>query len=429
MLTRRQFLLQTSALALTACTSSSPLLALRPAERKRHRYVISTQSIYWDKQDLSRYSYDKIISIPGVGKGDFSETSHNMVTIADDDGKNSRRFLFPRVYHCATGDVGEDRFYLVGNFRDSLVLSIDPSSGEIITVARDSENSGGRNFAGHGCPVPGTDAIAVGTNFNELGKFDRISIRDRKTLREIDSYSTYGFQVHDLRLTADGKYFICGHYGSYLGHGAYEHLKTYRGGAKREYYSPENIYPGSITLVEVKSGKRFKLFSDKRPGQQGHADADQNYQAYLPTNPPLVENFPNLENHEKFREGKQTRPDMGEFVQTAKGLGINLAFDPKFKEMIVPVRSQFSIRLAFPDGRPDKIISLHDQLERRELAWINKSKADKEFISGLSFHPDGKHYILSTLDGFIAVERGTHKINPSMTFPFELQIHSHMHIV
>jgi hypothetical protein len=53
----------------------------------------------------------------------------------------------------------------------------------------------------------------------------------------------------------------------------------------------------------------------------------------------------------------------------------------------------------------------------------------KDLVHGIEFHPDGKHYVLSTSEGFVVVERGTHRINKHKSLRLPLLIHTHLHIV
>jgi hypothetical protein len=188
--------------------------------------------------------------------------------------------------------------------------------------------------------------------------------------------------------------------------------------------SPEFVYPSSVTMVEVSSGKRFRALSDVKSGQEGHADSDEHYNAYLPNVPAKIHSRKNIEKHPRFQEGEYTKPDRKEFAVTDNSLGISLAYDRKFGEVIVPDRG--SPRLLITDSKLFRQRELDFGEQTKALPWL---KVEGDFVSGLDFHPDGKHYILSTSAGFAAFERGTHRLNPAMSFPLPLLVHSHLCII
>ncbi len=420
MQTRREFLLNTAAVALTACLSR-PLRALAGARPAKRRYVVLTPTAYWEKpQDLSRFAIDKTIPRRFVARRvgyDQHGRRGTMMTIVDDDGANVRRVMFPGIYHSAISGAG--LIYPIG-----AIAALDSASLELVACPEAASLPGDdRRFSGHAVRVPGTDAIAFGMNHYEHGKHDLISIRDARTLKELQVFPSYGFELHEIRLTRDAKYFVCGHYGSYLGNGIYKDLIVYGGYdfITKKITPPDYIYPGSVTLVDVKSGKRSRLLSDVEAGQEGHADSDERYDVYLGNKRALLKSRPGLEKNPRFREGVQTEPDRGEFANKAVGRGICVAYDPVHREVIVPKRAVLSVEITNVDTQEVREIDFSP-----ELAW---GRPTDYYTHGLEFHPDGKHYILSTTDGFVAVERGTHRINPDMTFRLPLLIHTHLHIL
>ena len=214
------------------------------------------------------------------------------------------------------------------------------------------------------------------------------------------------------------------HYGSYLGQGPYVGMGIYgaQGGYSMER-APKHVYPSSVTLVEAASGKRLSLLSDIRAGQEGHADADEAYNVYLPNLPSRLETRAKIEENPRFREGENEVEDRGEFAVTDHSVGISVAYDPAYREAIVPHRGALVVYVTDSATGKQREINLREQLTPAELAWLNPTP---DFLSGLAFHPDGKHYVISSSNGFIALERGTHRVNHAMTFPLPLQVHSHL---
>ena len=424
-LSRRNFLVSSAALLAVACVGKPNSLNGLMVGRKKRRFIVNTQSRYWDKQDLSQIKIDKALDLPGLAKLDLNQP-HSILTVADEDGARVRHIKLPLHYHCATNNGSDDGLlYLIGNHRPSALLSIDSESLELVSICGRPSNDDNRNFGGHGVALPDGN-LAFTMNKFERGRFDEISIRDPKTLKELDRFSSYGFQVHEIRLTADKKHFVCGHYGSYLGQGAYAGLGVYDKNGYKEPDKVKTIYPGSVTLVSVDSGKRTALFSDLRPGQEGHATVDAQLNAYLPNIPAKIENKTGLDKHPRFKEGLQLTPNFQEFAAKDHSLGISLDFDQKHAEIIVPDRSSTRLNITDVTTQKVKIVDILKLQGAEKFPWI---KEQSDFISGLAFHPDGKHYVLSTSAGFIGMVRGSHQIQPNLTFPVDLLLHSHMLII
>lgn len=418
-LNRRSFILGALGLALSACAHQK--ISFSSAKKKQKtRYFVTTQSSYWNKQNLSPLEPFKRIDLLGIAKFDANK-NYTILTSVDDDGSNVQRIALPYFYHCATHNKNKNQLYLMGAKSPSPMAVFDRNTLEIMDIVPPDEK---RDFGGHGVQLPSGE-IAFTMNGREKGKYDYISIRDPDTLKEVGVHSTFGFQAHEIRLSPDKKYFVCGHYGSYLGGGPYKSMGIYKNGPMYANQHPKYVYPASVTFVDVQSGKRFRLYSDKLAGQEGHADSGENYEAFLPNMPAILQSRSNLETHPRFREGEYTRPDNDEFMVHPTSIGISLAYDPKFQEVIVPHRFMTSIQVTKIATQQVKIFPLAEQAQKKELQWI---RPQLDFISGLAFHPDGIHYILSTSSGFIALTRGSHQINPAMTFTLPLLTHSHLDI-
>lgn len=431
---RRAFLTALGGTSLTlAAAASAPFSfafsSRAPGSRKNQsRYFVATPSSYWKKQEMSKHlGAPSLVKFPKMSN--FSEEQgYTILTAINDDGTNIKRVKLPYTYHCTTSGHDPNLIYLIGRGRPTALACLNIDSLELVNVIESPQTTDTRTFAGHGVALPGTNHMAFAMNYNKRGKYDSISIREADTFKEVEQFSTFGFQVHDLRLGSDGKYFVCGHYGSYLGHGVYEGMGIYsgHGGDYSINRHPEYVYPSSVTLVDTTKGERHRLLSDVDSGQEGHAEVDENYSVYLPNFPAFMRSLPNLEKHPRFKEGEYTKKDHGEFAATDSCLGINLAYDPKFKEIIVPKRDSLEIFITHTIKRDIRIINLQEITQSNKIDWL---KPELYFLNGLALHPDEKHYILSTTQGFVALERGTHKLNPAMTFATPLLVHAHMHIV
>lgn len=415
-LTRRRFLTNSAAFALAACLDL-PLSAEEGRKARRSRYVIVTPSYYRKRvQDLGSFPYEKKHpSRKEYLSFDLDRTT--MLTVVNDDGTGLRRVSFPGLFHSALSSPKHGLIYLSSSYN----LALDAESLDIAAFApKDAASGDDRRFGGHGALLPGGDAVAFGMNHYQHGRYDSISIRDAKTMKELRQFSSYGFEVHEVRLTPDGKQLVCGHYGSYLGSNVYHDLAVYdyREGPTPP---PKFIYPASVTFVDLESGARKALLSDVQGGQEGHVDADAEGNAYLAKHPARVRSRPGIEKNPKFREGEQTVPDGGEFAYDLEHMGICVAYDPAHREVLVPKRNDFYVEVTDVGTQAARKIDLSEQLD-----W---KRPEGVFIHGLALHPDGRHYILSTSDGIIALERGTHRVNPAMTFRLPLLVHTHLHVV
>ncbi|MGZ3660124.1 MAG: hypothetical protein ACXVB9_04930 [Bdellovibrionota bacterium] len=437
---RREFMYASAGLAVLGLGAfAAPRFRLAP---KNRRYVVTTEWRYWNvhQQGIDEIPVQRVLDLPGVGALDRSRP-YTIVTSVNDDGSDLRRIALPGMYHSALSNPGLGLVYLIGNYNPNSLVALQADTLEIVEVANPPTSDGGRAFGGHGICMPGGDTIAVSMNQSKAGNFDQISILDARTLRELQSFSSYGFDAHEIRLSPDETYFVCGHYGSYLGRGPYGGLGVYdisadKAGSKEEvalgYRHVKEIYPSSVTFVHAKSGERLKVFTEPQAGQnaqEGHATCDDSHRAYLSSVPSLVEEARNWRTDPHFQPGL-AKPRMEDPFFSVKvrraGQGICVDFDPVHREVIVPQRgAPRTYVTAVQDGRQRQI----DYDDDLPTPHFNANQYRADYIGGLALHPDGRHYVLSTREGFLVFSRGTHQLNPAMSFPLKLLTHSHMLII
>jgi hypothetical protein len=435
MISRRKFL-QTAAIATLALTSCAgvPGGLLRLPNRRKARYFVATESHYGGQQDLSGISIDRFLELPQGIRANL-DSPYTLLTSVNDDGSGLRRIAIPFSYHCTAYCPTKHLVYLMGNYRPSLLLALDPETLELVAV----ENlpiSDEKTFGGHGIPIPGTDLMAFTMNSGKLGGFDFISIRDGETLVERERFSTYGFDAHDITLSHCKTFFVCGHYGSLFGRGPYKGMNFYGyskstkpgfPGSAGGYVELKKVYPPSVTYVDLKSGKRIGLFADVTLNQSGHAVSDDLNQPYLPKSPSRIVNRKDLELNPRYtREGLVENQDNRDYQAGYGYFGINIKFDAKFREVIGLKRSSHSVNVMGVTSQESRFVHFAQQLNENSPSWL---RTGPFYNGGLEFHPDGKHYIIATRDGFFAVERGTHKLNLDMSFPLALRSHAHMTII
>lgn len=425
MISRREFLVGSAALALGACTRR-----LGEPAAKRTRYYVATQVRYLKfANDIGTFADARKVDLPGMKFS--SKLSYTLLTGINDDGTGVQRLLLPTNFHCVTPHPGTGLIYLVGMLAPSWVVALDPTSLNVVATSRLPDGDSGLSYAGHGEAVPGTNCMAFLLNGPARGKFDRISIRDASTLRELAQYSSYGFAAHEIRITADQKHFLCGHYGSYIDSGAYTGFGAFGPDGLPLEHPPRKNYPASVTLVNVRDGSLARRCSDVSSGQQGHAVADEENNIFLPNDPTPLRNRPGIEHDGRFLEVGEAVPEG--FARENRVLGLCIAYDPKFQELVVPGRNNapdrshdLKILVTNAKSASAKMIDLMPQAKEAALTWV---KPRPFYVHGLDFHSDGKHYILSTSDGILAVERGTHRLVPRLSFPLPLFVHSHVRAV
>jgi hypothetical protein len=424
-ITRRKFLKGTIAASATLALNGCAGIRLKG---NRARYVtVTNKESFYVPQDFSGIEIHKKHELPGIAKWEGNSRYFCIVTAVNDDGSKLRRIMLPGSYHCTTNNPITDEIYLLPRRWPNAHISLDSDTLEIVSACNNTDNQDEYSPAGHGFIMPDSGLLAVTMCSKTAGQFDQISFRDPKTFKEIHHFSSYGFNLHEVRLTPDGKNFICGHYGSHLSGAAYANMSTY--GSPDSKNGPGYIlFPGSVTCVDIVSGKRTHLYSDIHNGQEGHAVADDMGNAYLPQSPPLIHSPADLLQRKRYEEGPSYPVKPGEYESYFHGFGNVLSFDPKFREVIVINGAKNEIYITDVAFQRTRTLNYVTALKESAIEW---AKVNSNFIfnCGLEFHPDGKHFILSTREGFLAFERGTYKLNKKLSFPLVMQSHSHMNIL
>ena len=131
---------------------------------------------------------------------------------------------------------------------DGSSTPLDPETLELAAIG--PSLGGGWRGGGHAVYLDGGKTVILSERAPYLpyqAKLDRhygrLTIRDPKTLKITETYSTHGIEPHDIRLTADGKYIVAANYGSTVS------AKT---GA---FTIPRDVVQASITVVELSSGR------------------------------------------------------------------------------------------------------------------------------------------------------------------------------
>lgn len=440
MINRRQFLLASGALLAQACVSKVPLLGKgghAPASEgppelgsipealsgvpvggtsvltpKGAVYMIPTPHIYFKKdQDLlGKVKYDRLIPSP---KG-YNLNNSSTITVIPDSGQNVKRVRVPSMVHAIGQHKKQNLLYLISVDQPSSLFVLDPQTFEVINWLRRPTEDENYIFSGHLVEIPGTDFIAVGMTGMHKGKHDHVAIRHARTLKVEERFSSHGFEVHEVLLSPDQTMFACAHYGSYMGTGPYKEI----GLGWNYYYVKESTgitYPAYVTLIDAKNGSLKGIYRDPLGGQHGHVAMSADNELFIPHLPPWVKK--ENPNHPRYQEGEQLKPIFDdEFQVKSTGLGVHIMYDQKFNEVLAPAR--YRQELVVANSKSRKVTHI-------DVKPISKQR----FPHSLDFHPDGKHYVVSTSDGIMVFERGTHKFVRAKSFDdIYLATHSHFQV-
>ena len=412
-ISRRAFLEISAALSLSAC---APGFFLREKKASSSNFYIPSPRFYLNlDQNFSQQKYTRVLPAPSSRFPDKNRT--HLTVVPSSLNGDFRLASLPGLAHSCL--PLENQVLVVPTDGQHWLYSISPDSLQIVNFIETDEE---RNpFGGHAAAIPNSNLIAVSTNSKNVGAHDRISIREASSLKEVGSVSSYGFQAHDLRASADGKRLFVGHYGSILGSGPYhdmseKDLKNLM--KKKSAYSVskyKNIYPASISEVELSSGKLISRFSSVDSGAHCHFAIGSGERLYLPHMPSLLKNRSDTQTHPWFNEGVHGSEKMEDFLpKMHAGFGTSIAYDEKFKEVLIPSRWVETLNF-FSENEPDNF----------KLQDIKALLPEMEKTHGLAFHPNGKYYSITGDNWFATFERGSHALVPEHSFAAPLFVHAH----
>ena len=241
--------------------------------------------------------------------------------------------------------------------------------------------------------------------------YGRLTVREPKTLKIVESYSTHGIDPHDIRLTADGKHIVAANYGSTVSPKTGAHTV------------PRNVVQASITVVEVASGKlvdkrvtgkgevelrhlaagrldrifaiQARYGSDKADSAQRGGD-DVAYEADQTTEPGL--NYVAAATL-KYDASRKTMTTMGDAkASSLMRHGLSIRYDEKHDEAIASYPSTHQVMIF--DGATGAVSKRYDM---RSIGM--------RYPCGITFLPDGTHYAVTGFwENLFVFERGTHRL-------------------
>jgi hypothetical protein len=294
--------------------------------------------------------------------------------------------------------------------------AFDPDTLEMAALA--PSFSEGWNGGGHAVFLDGGRTVVMSERAPTAvyqGKpeahYGRLTIRDPRTLKIADSYSTHGIDPHDIRLTTDGKYIVAANYGSTVS------AKT---GA---HTVPRNVVEASITVVELSSGKlvdkrktgRGKvelrhlaagnldrifaiqaLYGSDREDARIHAEDNVAYEADMTTEP--GQNYMSVATL-KYDASRKTIGKMGD--RAANRLmrhGLSIRYDERHDQVLASYPTTHQLMIF--DGATGAIV---ERVDTRIFGM--------RYPCGITLLPDGVHYaVTGHWENLFVFERGSHRL-------------------
>lgn len=182
------------------------------------------------------------------------EKYRSLLTVVDVASANSQRRFVPGLLH--SGRVFGDRAIVVTRGEPSVLYAVDLNAMKIDTTLFPPE---GFVFGGHLIHFLESNQFAVTLNSRQYGSYDSVGVYEADGFREIHRMSSFGFQAHDLTLSADRKLLFVGHYGSNFRTGPYHALPnsplTVANSKETDFDMNGVVFPGSVVAIDLSTGK------------------------------------------------------------------------------------------------------------------------------------------------------------------------------
>lgn len=339
---------------------------------------------------------------------------HKMLTRVGFDG-SIRQTLLPVAAHDV--EVAPDRSIgVLCSMDGEQHTAFDPDTMELAAIGPSLGD--GWHGGGHAVYLDGGKTVilserAPSTPYqgNLAKHYGRLTVRDPKTLKIAETYSTHGIDPHDIRLTADGKYIVAANYGSTIS------------GKTGKFTIPRSVVQASITVVEVSSGKLVdkritgrattelrhlaagrldRIFAIQARYGSDRADARQNagedvaYESDISTDPGY--NYMAAATL-KYDAARNRLTKMGDANATRlMRHGLSIRYDDKHDEAIATYPSTHHVMVF--DGATGSVSNV---LDTRTVGL--------RYPAGLTFLPDGRHYaVTGHWENMFVFERGTHRL-------------------
>ncbi|MDQ2705205.1 MAG: DUF1513 domain-containing protein [Pseudomonadota bacterium] len=339
---------------------------------------------------------------------------HKMLTRIGFDG-SVRQTLLPVAAHDV--QVAPDRSVgILCSMDGEQHTAFDPETLELAAIGPSLGN--GWHGGGHAVYLDGGKTVILSERAPSVpyqGKLERhygrLTVRDPKTLKIAETYSTHGIDPHDIRLTDDGKYIVAANYGSTVSE------KT------GKFTIPREVVQASITVIELSSGrlvdKRItgrgdtelrhlaagrldRIFAIQARYGSDHDDSRQlrsqnvAYESDITTDPGY--NYMSAATL-KYDAARNRLTKMGDANSTRlMRHGLSIRYDERYDEAIATYPTTHHVMVF--DGATGAVSNV---LDTRTVGL--------RYPAGLTFLPDGRHYaVTGHWENMFVFERGTHKL-------------------
>ncbi len=241
--------------------------------------------------------------------------------------------------------------------------------------------------------------------------YGRITIRDSESLKITDSYSTYGVDPHDIRVSEDGKYIVAANYGSVVSEKTMQHTV------------PRQVVEASITVIDLASGKLVdkvktgkgstelrhlaagrldrifaiqSRYGSEKENSREYAGENAAYDFDLTTEP--GQHYVSADTL-RYDAGTGTVGHMGDRKSRAlMRHGLSIRYDSRHDEAIASYPTTHQLMVF--DGASGRLVKRHDT---RTIGL--------RYPCGVTFLPDGAHYAVTGYwENLMVFERGTHRL-------------------
>lgn len=398
------------ALAATAPAEAAPAAA-KPSKKDLGNVAVYVPGYFPD----SAYANGKPLTANRrFNRAIKGQPVYKMLTRVGFDG-SVRQTLLPVAAHDV--EVAPDRSIgVLCSMDGEQHTAFDPETLELAAIG--PSLGGGWRGGGHAVYLDGGKTVILSERAPYLpyqGKLDRhygrLTIRDPKTLKITETYSTHGIEPHDIRLTADGKYIVAANYGSTVS------AKT---GA---FTIPRDVVQASITVVELSSGRLV----DKRV--TGRSDTELRHLAAGRLDRIFAIQARYGSDHDDARQLKGENVAYESDVTTDPGYNYMSAATLKYdaaRNRLTRMGDAKSIRLMRHglsiryDERHDEAIATYptthhvmvfDGATGAVSNMLDTRTVGLRYPAGVTFLPDGRHYaVTGHWENMFVFERGTHKL-------------------
>jgi hypothetical protein len=339
---------------------------------------------------------------------------HRMLTRLGMDGSIVQAVL-PAFAHDV--EIAPDRSVgVLCGFEERDQVAFDPQTLDM--VAKAPVFAEGWRGGGHAVYLDGGGLVALSeraplrplSGEGLAAHYGRVTVRDARTLKIRESYSTHGVDPHDIRLIDGGRYLVAANYGSLPPAG------------RKDLAVPRDVAEACVTIIDMASGKLVdKVVTDRAHTELRHLAAgsmDRIFAIQARLGDTAAENVA-LAN-----EDVAYGPD----ITGEKGLGYLSAATLRIAKGVAPEpmgrrkdieQMRHGLSIVY-DAEADQAIATYPSANRvmvfdgasgRVVKNLDSARIGLRFPCGVTLLPDGVHYAVAGYwENLFVFERKTHRL-------------------